>query len=252
MPEMAERRRLTVEQSDMLASKILRHCLSCGIVGGDSDSQADLWQEYHRLREQLYATFQVPQTTLTPLAARVLFGLAALHRPRRLAVFGCYAGNLMAWAAGSGFGPFASYQGDCALGLDVSSEAIALASANFMRAGYSPCARAITADAFDADRFSGDGPWDFLLIDIDVPGARKSGYIRVLDGWLPYLSPGAIVVAHDVSHPVFSWDLLHYKDFVIAQGAASTTLPIDDCGLEVTRWPADPVPSAQPGQIQDA
>jgi hypothetical protein len=242
---MTTEHRLTVSQTDMLAWKVLAHCQRRGIVdaghaaaqGGPGESPG-WWDVLHQLRERLYATFEVPATTLTPLAARVLFGLSALHRPKRLAVCGCYAGNLMAWVAGDGFGPFARYSGECALGIDVDADAITLAEGNFARAGFSPGIKVEVADAFDADRFSTDGPWDFLLIDIDVPGARKSGYARVMQQWLPHLAPGAIVVAHDVSHPVFAWDLRHYRDFVLAHGAAaSTTLPIDHCGFEVSRWP---------------
>jgi predicted O-methyltransferase YrrM len=236
-------RRLTVRQTDMLASKVLAHCQASAVIGpgdGPDDGAAgDPWADFHRLRERLHETFEVPATTLTPLTARVLFGLAALHRPRRIAVCGCYAGNLMAWTAGGGFGPFARYPGERAVGIDTDSDATALASANFARAGFSAGTRAVTGDAFDPRRFAGEGPWDLLLIDIDVPGARKSGYARVLQGWLPYLAPGAVVVAHDVSHPVFAWDLRHYRDYALDSGAAaSTTLPIDDCGLEVSRWPA--------------
>jgi predicted O-methyltransferase YrrM len=257
---MTTKRRLTISQTDMLASKILAHCHRSGIIdaghaaaNGGPGGGPGWWEVLHKLRERLYATFEVPTTTLTPLAARVLFGLAALHRPRRLAVCGCYAGNLMAWVAGDGFGPFARYSGECALGIDVDSGAIALAEGNFARAGFSPGTRAVVGDAFDAKRFSTDSPWDFLLIDIDVPGARKSGYARVVQEWLPHLAPGAIVVAHDVSHPVFAWDLRYYRDFVLAHGAAaSATLPIDQCGFEVSRWPRADTPSAastEPGPL---
>ncbi len=145
----------------------------------------------------------------------------------------------MAWVTGDGFGPFAAYPGERALGIDVDADAIALASANFARAGFAGCARAVVGDAFAPVRFGQDGPWDLVLIDIDVPGARKSGYCRVLEGWLPHLAPGALVVAHDIVHPVFTWDLRCYRDFALAHGAvASTSLPIDECGFEVTRWPA--------------
>src|SRR5260370_36667764 len=116
----------------------------------------------------------------------------------------------MAWVAGDGFGPFARYSGECALGIDVDSGAIAFAEGNFARAGFSPGTRAGVGDALDAKRFSPDSPWDFLLIDIDVPGARESGYARVVQEWLPHLSPGAIVVAHDGPHRAFACDLRDY------------------------------------------
>jgi predicted O-methyltransferase YrrM len=231
---------LSIEQTDRVAGTILEHCMSRGIIGrrGERDGVDGLWADFHMLRERLYATFEVPATTLTPLAARVLFGIGALRQPRRIAVCGCYAGNLMAWVTGCGFGPFARYEGARAVGLDVDAEAIGLATANFARAGFATSTVAEVADAFDADRFAADGPWDLVLIDVDVPGARKSGYCRLLERWRPYLADNALVVAHDISHPVFAWDLRAYKDFVRACGAVDTaTLPVDECGFEVSRWP---------------
>src|SRR5260370_25104361 len=110
----------------------------------------------------------------------------------------------MGWGAGDGFGPFARFSGECALGIGVDSGAIAFAEGNFARAGFSPGTRAVVGDAFDAKRFSTDSPWDFLLIDIDVPGARKSGYARVVQEWLPHLAPGALRAAPAASHPLYA------------------------------------------------
>ena len=81
---MTTKRRLTISQTDVLASKILAHCHRSGIIdaghaaanGGPGEGPG-WWEVLHKLRERLYATFEVPTTTLTPLAARVLFGLAA-------------------------------------------------------------------------------------------------------------------------------------------------------------------------------
>jgi predicted O-methyltransferase YrrM len=239
---------LTIEQTDALATKVLMHCMDRGILtparsASIADTQdhsaviAVILADYHQLRERLYATFNVPATTLTPIAARVLFGLAALYRPRRVAVCGCYAGNLMAWVAGPGFGPFSRYHGYRAVGIDVDPEAITLASTNFAQAGFCAATTTAVGDAFDTGQYAEGGPWDLLLVDIDVPGARKSGYARLVEAWLPLLSADALVIAHDIAHPVFSWDLRTYPDFVLAHGAVdSATLPIDACGLEVTRW----------------
>ncbi|MFE9880754.1 hypothetical protein [Streptomyces sp. NPDC005784] len=32
--------------------------------------------------------------------------------------------------------------------------------------------------------------WDLLLVDVDEPGPRKSGYARLLEPLLPHLAPG--------------------------------------------------------------
>ena len=228
--------RLTPRQSDAMADRFLDHCRTTGVLAPDAPAAS--WTGFHALRDRLRAGFHVPTTTLTPLAARVLYGLAAAHRPAAVATLGCFAGNLMAWVSGPGFGPGPRYQGERALGVDVDADAVHLASGNLRRAGFAAGARAVVADAFDAAGLSAGATWDLLLIDIDVPGARKSGYARLLERWLPHLAPGALVIAHDVCHPAFTWDLRDYAAFATDRGAAATTtLPVDDCGLEVTRWP---------------
>jgi len=230
--------KLTVGQTDLLATKMLQHCGRAGVV---SPAPTVSWPEFHRLRARLYETFDVPDTTLTPLAARVLYGLAMLRRPMNVAVLGCYVGNLMAWVTAPGFGPDGGYEGRRAIGVDVDGAAVATAQGNFHRAGYSSGLRVRHGDAFDADSFAADGPWDLLLVDIDVPGARKSGYARLVQRWAPYLAPGALVVAHDVAHPVFAWDLRLFGDFMRGNGARlSVTLPVDECGLEVSVWGGEP------------
>ncbi|OKJ72760.1 O-methyltransferase [Streptomyces sp. CB02460] len=229
---------LTVAQTDALASKMLDHCREQGVL---PSAPQGLWSGYHQLRSRLYDTFTVPDTHLTPLAARLLYGIAAVHQPRRLAALGCYAGNLLGWLAGPGFGPQACYPGTRALGLDVDGAAAALAERNLRAACYGPGAGAVRADAYAADDFTAEGPWDLVLIDVDEPGARKAGYHRVLERWAPHLAPGAVVVAHDVQHPAFADDLAGYARYARRQGAvATTTLPVDVCGLEVSRWPGPP------------
>lgn len=250
---------LTARQADALADRVLERCRAAGVVAGDDVD----WPRFHAFRDELRRTFDVPTTTLTPLAARVLYGLSEMARPAAVAVLGCFAGNLMAFTTGPVLGPF-SGAGDGrrggdpgeaapsaalpaaapaaprrqALGLDVDAAAVRTARGNFARAGFAESVRVETGDAFDAAAHAAGTRWDLLLIDIDVPGARKSGYLRLLERWLPYLAPGALVVAHDVCHPVFRWDLASYRAFVSEAGAAaSLTLPVDDCGLEVSRWP---------------
>jgi predicted O-methyltransferase YrrM len=227
---------LTVRQTDALADRVLDRCRTGGVV--DAEAPAPSWARFHAQRELLQRTFDVPTTTLTPLAARVLYGLAAMCRPRSVVVLGCYVGNLMAWVSGPGLGPGEDGSGRRALGLDVDTDAVAQASANFAAADFAAGLRVVAGDAFDAEKYAAGTAWDLLLIDIDVPGARKSGYPRLLERWLPYRAPGAVVVAHDICHPVFRWDLAPYRDFVRDRGASATmTLPVDECGLEVSRWP---------------
>lgn len=240
---------LTSPQADALAGKVLRHCVDAGVLpdpgpppaGGDGD----LWDEFHRLRTHLTPRVNVPVTALTPLLARVLFGAGAMARPERVAVLGCYAGNLMMWLTARGFGPHARYAGRSALGVDVDGEAVALARGNADAAGFRNTDLR-THDAFRAEELMAQGGaadsgrksgfLDALLIDIDEPVKRKTGYLALLEKWLPFLAPGALVIAHDVVHPRFAAGMKGYLDFVSGPGfAASTTLPVDECGVALSR-----------------
>ncbi|MBT0773438.1 class I SAM-dependent methyltransferase [Kineosporia sp. J2-2] len=235
---MAVLPRLTVAQTDALAGRVLDRCREAGVV--DAGAPEVDWERFHALRERLYRTFQVPTTTLTPLSARVLYGVSAMHLPRSVVVLGCYAGNLMAWVTAPVLGPGhdPAVVGRAAVGLDVDGAAVETARANFAAAGFGPGVRTVVGDAFDVATHAAGTAWDLLLIDVDVPGARKSGYARLLERWLEHRGPGAVVIAHDVCHPVFRHDLGGYQAFAREQGAsASLTLPVDECGLEVSRWP---------------
>ncbi|MFH8588709.1 O-methyltransferase [Streptomyces celluloflavus] len=173
-------------------------------------------------------------TALTPLMARVLHACGAAVRPEGVAVLGSYAGNLMMWLTAAGFGPFRQYAGQLAVGVDVDEEAVLLARANFSMAGYQNM-QFRTNDAFSTAGSLMVGAVDALLIDIDDPVERKGGYLSLLQTWLPYLSPGALVIAHDVVHPRFAESLKGYLDFVSGPPfVASTTLPVDECGVAVS------------------
>jgi predicted O-methyltransferase YrrM len=225
--------RLTVAQTDIVAARLLDHAGATGVL--DDPPGPATWEGFHQLRARLYETFDVPDSSLTPLASRVLYGLAAARRPGRSVVLGCYVGNLMAFVTGPACGPFAEGTA-VAQGIDTDAAAVGLARRNFARAAYTGVS-VICGDGFDTAEHAGDEPVDLLLVDIDVPGARKSGYARIVEAWLPYLAADALIVAHDVAHPKFSWDLRYYRDFLLESGAAASVgLPTDECGLEVTRW----------------
>ncbi|WP_035799130.1 O-methyltransferase [Kitasatospora mediocidica] len=232
------RPQLTIAQTDLLAQRMVEHCVRAGVL---PTAPEGLWEGYHRLRPLLYDAFEIPDTHLTPLAARLLYAVATIHRPQRVAVLGCYAGNLLGWVTAPGFGPTASYQGTHAVGLDVDADALVTAEGNLRRAGFGPAAVVVRADAYAAADFAHLGPWDLVLVDIDEPGARKAGYARLVERWAPNLAPGALVLAHDVRHPVFQWDLRDYAARLLDLGAeASTSLPVDVCGIEITRWGTAP------------
>ena len=51
------------------------------------------WQRYAWFRSAVHDAFDVPETSITPLMARVLYGIAALARPRRILGIGLDEGT---------------------------------------------------------------------------------------------------------------------------------------------------------------
>jgi predicted O-methyltransferase YrrM len=91
---------------------------------------------------------------------------------------------------------------------------------------------------------AGDDTFGLLLLDADDPVRRKRVYLSLLDALYPHLSPGALVVAHDICVPLFAEELDEYRRAMRQDGrfSASLSLPIDACGLEVSRKSVLPVP----------
>jgi predicted O-methyltransferase YrrM len=164
--------------------------------------------------------------------ARLLYGIAHVARPARILVVGSYFGNTLVWLAGPGFGPEPAYRGERALGVDVDATAVAGARANFARLGTGPGVRVDVLDGHLAA-----GPFDLVLLDADDPVRRKGVYVSLLDALYPHLTPGALVLAHDICVPAFAGQLAGYRAAVRRPDrfAGSLSLEIDPCGLELSR-----------------
>jgi predicted O-methyltransferase YrrM len=80
------------------------------------------------------------------------------------------------------------------------------------------------------------GTIDLLYIDVDSEDAGKTAYADLLERAVPHLTPGALVLAHDVTHPYYREDVQPYLDAVRDRSVfrKTATLRIDPCGLEVT------------------
>lgn len=223
--------RLPPRVADELASRVVQRCVYEGVLDGVPPPD---WERFHAERDRVRASFRVPETTITPLMARVLYGIARGARPRRLLGLGTYAGNALVWLALPGFGPLRTYDGARAVGVDVDGDATALAAANFERLGAQRV-ECVAIDARDVDTLNEE--WDLVLLDIDDPQRRKEPYLELLDRVYPTLAPGALVLAHDVAVPLFREQLEAYGAAVRERDrfAASVTLEIDPCGLEISR-----------------
>jgi predicted O-methyltransferase YrrM len=224
--------RLPGPVSDALATKVLSRAIQEDVLpAGDLPD----WERYASFRERVRGAFDVPQTSVTPLMARVLYGIAALARPRRILGIGTYAGNALIWLAGAGFGTEPLYQGELAVGVDVDREATALAVRNFSAIGGDDRVELRCEDGHDSPRMLGQ-TWDLVLLDADDPVHRKRVYLSLLDAVYPWVAPGGLVLAHDICVPLFRDDLALYQAAVRDRTRFAHSLPleIDDCGLEVS------------------
>lgn len=224
-------RKLPTPVANELASRILAKLVEAGVLRGEAPD----WDRYLRFRERVRERFDVPETTITPLMARVLYGVAALARPRRILGIGTYAGNALVWLAGPGFGPDPSYRGELAVGVDTDEDATRLARENFDRLGAGSQVRLLALDGHRAAE-EVEGPWDLLLLDADDPVTRKGIYLSLLDALYPHVADGGLVLAHDIHVPLFREDMSRYRAAVSDERRFRLTAPleIDECGLEVS------------------
>lgn len=234
MPGIAQRR-LGRRQADAVVSLMVERLAENGMLPPESGFDA---YAFHRLRARVRDCFQVPQTSVTPVMARLLFALGAAVRPRRLLVVGSYCGNTLVWLAGwavqealdTGVRPDAF-----AAGCDVDSESCGVARANFARIGAGAQVRILARDGH-AVLAQATRPWDLVLLDADDPIRRKAVYHSLLDAAMPRLRAGGVVLAHDTALAVFADDLRPYLDRVADRSrfAATVDLPVDSCGLSIS------------------
>jgi predicted O-methyltransferase YrrM len=223
--------KLTPKVADALADRIVLRCAEEGLVrpGVTID-----WGVYYDLRARVRETFRVPETTITPLMARVLYGISYAAGARRILGIGTYAGNALVWLALPAL--TADAPNRRIVGVDVDESANELARENFERLGLGGGVECITMDGHDAAEALGD-IWDLVLLDADDPAGRKAIYLSLLDAVYPHLRPEGLVLAHDICVPLFHDQMAEYQERVRdeARFAVSLPLEIDDCGLEVSK-----------------
>ncbi|MFL6127730.1 MAG: O-methyltransferase [Mycobacteriales bacterium] len=190
---------------------------------------------FHALDERVRAAFTVPHTTMTPLARRLLFGLAAARQARDVLVLGSFVGYAAVWVFGPALPPDPLYRADSLLACDVLGPAVDAATANFGALGAADAVRVVRSDAADLLARL-DRPVDLLYLDVDSPEEGKRGYAPLLTAALPRLAPGALVLAHDVTHPFYRDDVAPYLALTRDREhfRRTATVEVDPCGLEIT------------------
>jgi predicted O-methyltransferase YrrM len=190
---------------------------------------------YRDLDQRVRATFHVPHTTMTPLARRLLFGIAVAHRPRRMVVLGSFVGYAAVWLFGPALSCYQLFAVDRLLACDIFEPAVLTARENFASLPGGDQIQVVHSDAADwlaADR----EPIDLLYLDVDNIERGKRDYVPLLEAALPKLTSGSLVLAHDVTHPDYIGHLDDYRALVSDRSKfrRSATIEVDPCGLEVT------------------
>ncbi|HEX6074327.1 MAG TPA: hypothetical protein VFZ32_03570 [Micromonosporaceae bacterium] len=222
--------RLPGPVADRLVDRVLSKAIDSGLL---PEGSLPDWAGFREFRQRVRDAFQVPETSVTPLMARLFYGVAWLARPARILVVGSFYGNTLVWLAGPGFGSAPPrYSGHFALGVDTDATAVAGARENFARLGADHRTALRTQDGHTVR----DEPFDLVLLDADDPQRRKAVYLSLLATLRPCLAPGALVLAHDICVPVFAEQMARYRQVVRDNDmfASSMSMEIDPCGLELS------------------
>lgn len=190
---------------------------------------------FEYLDHVVHVGFQVPHTTMTPLARRVLFGIATALRPARMMVLGSFVGYAAVWLFGPALLANPLFRPQSMVACDVFPPAIDQAKENFSVFKTAELVDWRLEDAADLlDHYSEN--IDLLYLDVDSEHDGKSSYADLLARAFPHLAPGSLVLAHDVTHPFYEEDVASYLTAVRDRRnfRKTATLRIDPCGLEVT------------------
>lgn len=227
--------RIPAAAADELANRILLRCLDEGTLAPASDEGLPDWTAYRRFRDRVRASFQVPTSAITPLMARVLYGIAFISRPLRILGIGTYLGNGLVWLAGPGSGSEAAYRLERAVAVDIDREATELAQRNFDALALQPGVECLAQDGHEVANALAE-TWDLVWLDAEDPVRGKGIYLTLLESIYPWIRPGGLIVAHDICVPKFKEDIERYHARVLDGRRFSATVPlaIDASGIEVS------------------
>jgi len=213
---------------------LLARLKSDGVVAEQADYARDC---FAALRRDVKATFEVPDTTISPVMERLLYMLACVRRPRRILGLGVFCGNTLVWSVGPTCGGGKVYDAEWCTGVDIKAEAIALAKKNFANLRHADHVELLAEDGLDTCRRIAPGI-DYLYLDADDRTHGKGLYLLMLDAIYPKLADDAWVLAHDTRCPRagFPAQFEEYLAFVRspAKFRQSISFDVDEYGLELS------------------
>lgn len=194
-------------------------------------------EAYERLVKLAREKWVFPWTTFTKVMRRLFYMLSSVKQPRTIAGIGIFYGYTLAWSAAPSCGKDKVYSADKVYGIDINPEAIDGACKNFATLDGAEHVELIAEDGIVfAERL--EGLVDFLHLDADDARIGKRLYLELLKKLYSKLSPGAWVLAHDVTDPGFckAGDFTDYIDFVRDPRFFSESIlfDIDNYGLELS------------------
>jgi predicted O-methyltransferase YrrM len=215
-------------QLDGLASAMLARCQSEDVLPIGEVR----WELFHEFRKRVHENFYVPETSITTLTSRLLFGVGCLAQPRRVVGIGTYYGNAICWLVAAGFSPRRLYDGEVAVAIDVDDEAARGFGQNAERVGLA--VESVGTDGIgwleaNTDRI------DLLFLDLDSPERGKADYTTCFEAAQDELAPAALVVAHDYYEEKFAEDMKRFEKVVSPRARKFMTLQTDAYGLAVAK-----------------
>ncbi|HEX29198.1 class I SAM-dependent methyltransferase [Candidatus Poribacteria bacterium] len=216
----------------------IREMKGYGMLPEDGDYDRE---RFAALRKAVRENFEIPWTSITPPMERLLYAIAAIHRPRNVVGIGIFCGNTLVWNVGPACGPGKVYQAEHLVGVDVDEKAIHIARDNFKRIGASDEVEILAEDGHAVlERI--DYPIDLLYLDAHGPLPGTSGpstkliYLTLLERAYDRIPPGGIVVAHDTLPEWFIRTAGKYLEFVRDRSNFRISLSIqpDKEGIEVS------------------
>ncbi|MGD6879671.1 O-methyltransferase [Bacillus infantis] len=187
-------------------------------------------EKFINFKKEMPGNVTLPGTTITPIMERVLFSISSSENLKRIVVLGSYYGYALLWLAGG-----IKNKGDSfAYGFDINKESCVQARINMKNLKLHNV-QIIQKDAFNAIDVFEDESIDLLFIDVEKDGS-KLDYSPLLEKWYGKLKRGALVLAHDPLVEKFAEDFKQYHKIVSDRSRfeISLTLPIDECGLEIS------------------
>lgn len=220
----------TLEENkiDVVVSRIMDNLVDKEVLPKNSYDPI-LFNELHEL---LKKNFNIPQTSITNIMARTLFGISSSHEPLIMVGAGTYTGNALAWLTGKQL--LEPNELVRVYGLDISKDATEIAKSNFS----SIQAKNILLLQEDAIEWlkNTNLKIDLLYIDIDTVKDGKTKYLDLLIEAYPKINPGGLVIAHDVNEKKFIKDLEPFLEEIqdSKKFKHSINLNIDSFGISIS------------------